>query len=191
MINLKHAFPRLATLVLPVLIGGAHAADFGPGNPFYAASTLPFSAPPFDKIKDEDYQPAIEAGMAQQLAEIGKIANNPTAPTFENTLVAMERSGRLLARASAAFSGVSQANTNPVLQQAKTALAPQMAAHQDAIRLNKKLFERITAIYKKRAAFKVDAESLRLVERQYDEFVHSGANLSDKDKEQLKKLNKE
>lgn len=171
--------------------GRADSADFGPSNPFYAASTLPFGAPPFDKIKDGDYQPAIEAGMVQQLAEINKIATVPAAPTFENTLVAMERSGRLLARASAAFSGVSQANTNPVLQKAKTALAPQIAAHLDAIRLNKQLFERIAAIYAKRAALKLDAESLRLVERQYAEFVHSGANLSDKDKEQLKTLNKE
>jgi peptidyl-dipeptidase Dcp len=103
----------------------------------------------------------------------------------------MERSGRLLARASAAFNGVNQANTNPVLQKAKTALAPQIAAHLDAIRLNKKLFGRIAAIYTKRAALKLDAESLRLVERQYAEFVHSGANLSDKDKDQLKSLNKE
>ena len=170
---------------------GANSADFGPSNPFYAASPLPFGAPPFDKIKDEDYQPAIEAGMAQQLAEIKKVADNPAEPTFENTLVAMERSGRLLARASAAFYGVSEANTNPVLQKAKTQLAPQMAAHQDAIRLNKKLFERISAVYAKRAALKLDSESLRLVEKQYAEFVHSGANLSDKDKEQLKAFNKE
>ena len=179
------------SLVAIIVCGAAFSADFGPANPFYSASKLPFGAPPFDKIKDEDYQPAIEAGMAQQLGEIDKIANNPAAPTFENTLVAMERSGRLLARATAAFSGVSQANTNPVLQQAKTALAPQIAAHQDAIHLNKRLFERIAAIYKKRAALKLDAESLRLVEKQYDEFVHSGANLSDRDKDQLKKLNKE
>jgi peptidyl-dipeptidase Dcp len=179
------------SLLASVAGGSAKSADFGPSNPFYAASTLPFGAPPFDKIKDADYQPAIEAGMAQELAEIGKIADNPAAPTFENTLVAMERSGRLLARASAAFNGVNQANTNPVLQKAKTALAPQIAAHLDAIRLNKKLFGRIAAIYAKRAALKLDAESLRLVERQYVEFVHSGANLSDKDKDQLKSLNKE
>jgi peptidyl-dipeptidase Dcp len=174
-----------------VVCGSANSADFGPSNPFYAASTLPFGAPPFDKIKDADYQPAIEAGMAHELAEIGKIADDPAAPTFENTLVAMERGGRLLARAWAAFNGVNQANTNPVLQKAKTALAPQMAAHLDAIRLNKKLFERIAAIYAKRTALKLDAESLRLLEWQYTEFVHSGANLSDSDKEQLKTLNKE
>jgi peptidyl-dipeptidase Dcp len=191
--NLKYKVGSLAmlSLVASVACRGADSAIFGPSNPFYAASTLPFGAPPFDKIKDGDYQPAIEAGMAQQLAEIAKIANNPAAPTFENTLVAMERSGRLLARASAAFNGVSQANTNPVLQNAKTALAPQFAAHLDAIRLNKRLFERIAAVYAKRASLKLDAESLRLIERQYAEFVHSGANLSDQDKEQLKAFNKE
>ncbi|HEY2781022.1 MAG TPA: peptidyl-dipeptidase Dcp [Steroidobacteraceae bacterium] len=190
---MKHAFPRLAGLILPAIMAGAavHAADFGPANPFYAPSKLPFGAPPFDRIKDEDYQPAIEAGMAQELVEMNRIASNPAAPTFENTLVAMERGGRLLARASAAFSGVSQANTNPVLQKARTALAPQYAAHQDAIHLNKKLFARIAVIYKNRASLKLDPESLRLVERQYDEFVHSGANLSDADKERLKQLNKE
>ncbi len=129
--------------------------------------------------------------MAQQLAEVNRIADNTAAPTFENTFVAMERSGRLLRRASAAFNGVSEANTNPVLQSAKTALAPQFAAHMDAIHLNKKLFARMAAVYAKRNSLKLDPESLRLVEREYDEFVHAGANLSDADKEQLKKLNKE
>jgi peptidyl-dipeptidase Dcp len=167
------------------------AADFGPENPFYAPSTLPFHAPPFDKIKDEDYQTAIEAGMAQQLAEIERIADNTAAPTFENTFVAMERSGGLLYRAFAAFGGVSQANTNPILQKAKSALAPQRAAHEDAIHLNKKLFERLSAVYQQRASLKLDAESLRLVEVVYDEFVHAGANLSDENKAALKKLNEE
>lgn len=194
MIHLKYrTIRRLALLGLLAFAGSglAEAAAFGPSNPFYAPSVLPFGAPAFDKIKDEDYQPAIEAGMAQELDEIRRIADNPAAPTFENTLVAMERTGRLLARASAAFGGVSQANTNPVLQAAKTALAPLMAAHQDAIRLNKRLFERVAALYKKRASLKLDAESLRLLEREYDAFVHAGASLSDADKEQLKKLNKE
>ncbi len=169
----------------------AYGGDFGPSNPFYAASSLPFSAPRFDKIRDEDYQTAIEAGMAQQLAEIARIAGNPTPPTFENTLVALERSGQLLARTAAAFNGVSEANTNPVLQQAKTALAPQFAAHEDAILLNRKLFERVATVYQKRAALKLDPESLRLLEVEYAQFVHSGANLADQDKEQLKNFNKE
>src|SRR3984885_14273846 len=185
------SFLVMGTLIATNIEAAAAQAEFGPSNPFYSASTLPFGAPPFDKIKNSDYQPAIEAGMAQQLAEINKIANNPVAPSFENTLVALERSGRLLARASAAFNGVSQANTNPVLQNAKTALAPQIAAHQDVIRLNHKLFERGAALYKKRASLKLDSESLRLVEREYDAFIHAGANLSEGDKEQLKKINKE
>jgi peptidyl-dipeptidase Dcp len=190
---MKHRNRTLAAASV-LMVGGwlnATAAEFGPSNPFFKASTLPFGAPPFDRIKDEDYRPAIEAGMAQQLAEIAAIVSNPAPPTFENTFVAMERSGRLLARALAAFSGVSQANTNPVLQQAKTALAPALAAHQDAIRLNTQLFERMDAVYKKRASLQLDPESMRLVEREYDQFVHSGANLSEPDKAQLKKLNQE
>jgi peptidyl-dipeptidase Dcp len=170
---------------------GASAADFGPSNPFYAPSALLFGAPPFDRIKDADYQPAIEAGMAQQLAEIKDIANNPAPPTFANTIEAMERSGQLLQRAYAAFGGVSEANTNTALQAAKTALAPKLAAHQDAISLNKKLFERVAAVYKQRATLGLDPESMRLIEIVYDSFVHAGANLSDANKEQLKKLNKE
>jgi peptidyl-dipeptidase Dcp len=172
-------------------LAGAGAADFGPSNPFYAPSRLPFHAPPFDRIKDEDYQPAIEAGMAEQLAEIRRIADNPAPPTFENTFVAMEKSGRLLDRALAAFRGVSEANTNPALQSAKTALAPKTAAHQDAIHLDKKLFERVAALNQRRAALQLDPESLRLIEVTYDDFVHAGANLSDADKAQLKKLNEE
>jgi peptidyl-dipeptidase Dcp len=175
------------------LLCGARAGTLGlgPENPFYAPSALPFHAPPFDRIKDEDYQPAIEAGMAQQLAEIERITDDAAPPTFDNTLVAFQRSGRLLNRASAAFGAVSQANTNPTLQGVKTALAPKIAAHEDAIHLNQKLFDRVAAIYRQRATLRLDAESLRLVEIVYDEFVHSGANLSDSDKSELKKLNEE
>ena len=169
----------------------AVAADFGPANPFYAPSTLPFQAPPFDRIKDSDYQPAIEAGMAVELSEIKRIADNPAPPTFANTFVAMEKSGLLLSRALAAFRLVSEADTNPTLQSAKAALAPKIAAHEDAIHLDKKLFERVAAIYKTRATLRLDAESLRLVEFTYDEFVHLGANLADPDKVRLKALNEE
>jgi peptidyl-dipeptidase Dcp len=165
--------------------------DFGPSNPFYASSTLPFQAPPFDKIKDEDFQPAIEAGMAQQQAEIQIIANNPDAPTLDNTIVAMEKSGQLLDRVKAAFDGVTGANTNPTLQRIKTIEAPKLAAHEDFIYLNTKLFERISVIYKQRASLRLDPESLRLVERYYEKFVHAGANLSDADKTELRKLNEE
>ena len=166
-------------------------ANFGPSNPFYAPSTLPFHAPPFDKIKDEDYQPAIEAGMAEEIAEIQAIADNPAAPTFENTLVAKERTGRLLQRAMAAFGAVTDANSDPVLLKVRAEEAPKLAAHQDTIYLNAKLFARVDAVYKQRKSLQLDPESLRLLEVTHDNFVRSGANLSDADKGQLKKLNGE
>jgi peptidyl-dipeptidase Dcp len=190
--NHKNALIVAGTLALSgTLQSRAGAANFGPANPFYAPSSLPFHAPPFDKIKNEDYQPAVEAGMLQQIAEIEQIADSAAPPTFENTYVAMEKSGRLLARALAAFWGVADANTNPTLQATKTALAPKLAAHQDAIHLNKKLFERIDSIYGKRDSLNLDPESKRLVEVVYDEFLHAGAKLSDTDKTALKKFNEQ
>jgi len=169
----------------------AAAADFGPSNPFYAPSPLPFEAPPFDKIKDEDFQPAIEAGMAQQQVEIQAIADNPSAPTFDNTIVAMEKTGQLFDRVMAVFSGLTNANINPALQKVKTIEAPKLAAHQDFIYLNTKLFARVAAIYQQRGTLKLDPEALRLVEQDYDRFVHAGASLSEADKTQLKKFNEE
>ncbi len=165
--------------------------DFGPGNPFYAPSTLPFHAPPFDKIKDGDYQPAIEAGMAEQNREMRAIADNPALPTFENTFVAMEKTGQLFNRVMAAFNGVTGANLNPELQKVQDFEAPRLAAHQDAIFLDAKLFQRVAAVYKQRDSLKLDPEARRLVEFDYEKFVHSGANLSDSDKAELKKLNEE
>jgi peptidyl-dipeptidase Dcp len=192
---LKHttALITYGAVVLSTICAPSVAADakFGPSNPFYAPSTLPFSAPPFDKIKDEDYQPAIEAGMAEELSEIQAIADNPAAPTFDNTLVAMEKAGQLLRRALAAFRGVVGANTNPLLQKVRNEEAPKQAAHRDAIYLNAKLFGRVAAIYKQRESLKLDPESLRLLELTYDTFVRSGANLSEPDKTELKKLNEE
>jgi peptidyl-dipeptidase Dcp len=165
--------------------------DFGPNNPFYAASSLPFHAPPFDQIKDSDYQPAIDAGMAEQRREIRAIADNPAPPTFENTLVALEKTGQLFNRVMGAFNGVTGANLNPELQKVQDYEAPRLAAHADAIYLDSRLFQRVAAIYKERDSLHLDAESLRLVDFYYKKFVHSGANLSDSDKAQLKQLNEE
>jgi peptidyl-dipeptidase Dcp len=119
------------------------------------------------------------------------VADNPEPPTFENTLIPMEKSGDLMHRALAAFFAVSGANTNPVLQRVKSVEAPKLAAQEDAIYLNAKLFARVSAIYQQRGSLKLDPESLRLVEITYDKFVHSGANLSEADKAELKKLNEE
>jgi len=110
-----------------------------PSNPFYAASTLPFHAPPFDKIKDEDYQPAIEAGMAEELSETQAIADNPAPPTSRMCLLLWRRPGAT-SPSDGRFLRVAQANTNPVLQKVRTVEAPKLAAHQDAICLNAKLF---------------------------------------------------
>jgi len=167
------------------------AAAFGPGNPFYAASTLPYQAPPFDKIKDTDFQPALEAGMAAQLKEVEAIANNPAPPTFDNTLVALEKSGQLYERVQEVFDGLTQANTNPTLDKVDEIESPKRAAHDDAIYLNEKLFQRVAAIYKQMDSLGLDAESRRLVDVYYKKFVHAGANLSAADKLKLKKLNEE
>jgi peptidyl-dipeptidase Dcp len=175
---------KAATAATPV-------AEASAGNPFLAASTLPFQAPPFDKIKDGDYQPAIEEGMKQQLAEVQKIADNPEPPTFENTYVALEKTGVLLNRVMAVFNGVTGANTDDALQKVQEAEAPKLAAHEDAIYLNDKLFARIQKVYDERDSLKLDPESQRLVEVVYKNFVHAGAKLSDADKAKLKDLNKE
>lgn len=182
-----------AVLILVLTTSPVQASDvgFGPQNPFYAPSTLPFQAPPFDKIKDDDYQPAMEAGMAEQRREMKAIADNPAPPTFENTIVAMERSGRLLMRVQRVFFAVTAANVNPVLEKVRAAEAPKLAAHRDAIFLDPKLFQRVATIYKERKTLKLDKESLHLVEFNYDEFIHAGANLSEVDKAELKKLNED
>ena len=173
-------------------VGQAAAAPvFGPENPFYAESTLPYHAPPFDKIKDTDYQPALEAGMAEQIQEVEAIANSPAAPTFANTLVALEKSGQLYTRVAETFDGVAQANTNATLDKVNEIESPKRAAHQDAIFLNEKLFARVATIHKKMNTLGLDAESRRLVDVYYKMFVHLGANLSAEDKAKLKKLNEE
>jgi len=166
-------------------------AEVSAVNPFFEPSTLPFQAPPFDKIKDGDYQPAFEEGMKQHLAEMEKIANNPEPPTFENTFIPMEKSGQLMTRAMRAFDAVSGANTNDTLQKVMEEEAPKFAEHQDAIVMNDKLFKRIETIYDQRDSLKLDPESKRLVEVTYKNFVHGGAKLSDADKAKLKDLNKE
>ena len=175
--------------------GGTQAARaqaaFGPANPFYAESTLPFHAPPFDKITDADYQPAIEAGMAAQLHEMQAIAENPAKPTFDNTYAAMERSGLLLERVMQVFRGVTGANTNPALQKVQKEEAPKLAAHADAIHLDARLFARVKAVYDERATLHLQPEQLRLVEITFQRFVHAGAELSDADKTKLKQLNEE
>ena len=162
-----------------------------PSNPFYVPSTLPFHAPAFDKIKDADYQPAIEAGIAAELKEVEAIANNPAPPDFANTFIPLEKMGELLSRANRAFGALTAANTNPLLQKVQAAEAPKEAALSDAELLNPKLFARIESIYKRRDTLGLDAEAKRLVERTYEHFTHAGANLPDADKTRLKQINEQ
>jgi len=159
-------------------------------NPLLTASTLPYQAPPFDKIQDADYLPAFEQGMKDHLAEIRQIADNPEPASFDNTLVAMEKSGETLTRVARIFFGVVQADTNDARQKIQEDIAPKLAAHQDEIFLDPKLFARVKTVYEQRDAL-TDPQAQRLVERTYDRFVRSGANLADADKDSLRKLNVE
>jgi peptidyl-dipeptidase Dcp len=168
----------------------AWAAPVAFAGPFDAPSSLPYQAPRFDIIKDKDYQPAFEQGMRKQLAEMDAIAANKAEPTFDNTIAAMERSGRLLERVNNTFFAIVQADTNPALDKIQTAVAPKLAAHADAIYLNEKLFARVKALYDRRAGLKLDSEALQVLTLYYRQFVHAGANLSAKDKARLKQINK-
>ncbi|WP_420140400.1 M3 family metallopeptidase, partial [Sphingomonas sp.] len=179
----------LASAVAMALI--ALATPVLAANPLLTPSTLPFQAPRFDQIKDSDYQPAIEQGMAEQLAEITRIANSRAAPTFDNTIVAMEKSGRLLDRATSAFYGVVAANTNPTLDAVQTAVAPKLTQHSDAIRLNAALFQRVKTLHDKAASLKLTPEQAQLLKVIYSDFVQAGANLNDADKAKLRAFNTE
>jgi peptidyl-dipeptidase Dcp len=167
------------------------AAPAASSNPFYQASTLPYQAPPFDKIRDSDYEPAIEEGMRRHLAEVEGIANQTSQPTFENTIVPLERSGELLSRVGRVFFALTSANTNDTLQAIETRVAPKFAAHSDAIYLNAPLFARIKSLYDRRASLGLDAEQRFLVERYYRNFIRAGAELSEADKTRLRALNQE
>ena len=181
----------MRTLVLLCAALTATALPAMADNPLLQPSPLPYQLPPFAQIKDEHFAPAFEQGMAEELREIEAIVTNPAAPTFENTIVALERSGETLARASRAFGILTGSLTNPALQQLESQFSGRFAAHRDAIRLNPALFARIEAVYAQRAALKLDPESDRLLERYYKDFVRGGAKLADADKAKLKALNAE
>ncbi len=176
----------LACLTFPVY---AEHPNHMNQNPLLIESTLPLHYPRFDLIKTEHYGPAFDQGMREQLSEIDLIANLSEKPTFENTLVAMEKSGGLLTRVSNIFFQQSSVNTNPELQKIQLDYAPLLAAHADAILLNQKLFARIAALYELRDTLELDAESQRLLWRYYQDFVRAGAKLAAADQAKLKKMN--
>jgi len=160
-------------------------------NPFAAPSALPFHLPPFDRIRDSDYRPAFEAGMAEQLRQVAAIAHNGEPPTFTNTIVALERSGRLLERVESTFSNLNSCNSDPAMQQIDTEMAPLLAAQRDAIHLNPALWARVDELYNRRASLQLDAESLQLLTRYHTMFVRAGARLTPDQQARLKDLNKQ
>ncbi|MFB2655569.1 M3 family metallopeptidase [Shewanella xiamenensis] len=160
-------------------------------NPLFQASTLQYQAPDFSVIKDEHFQPALEQGIKEQYQEILAIANNPAAPTFDNTIVAMEKSGALLNRASSVFYNLAGSNSNPALRKIQGEMAPKMAAHSDNINLNPALFARIEAIYNDRNNLGLTPEAVRLVEVYHQRFIMAGAKLTDEQKVKIRDLNEE
>lgn len=156
-------------------------------NPFLRKSPLQYQAPEFDKIKDEHFKPAFDYGLKEQLANIDKIVSNPAAPTFENTVLALENSGEVLGRATIIFYNLTGSNTNDTLQKIEETYAPIFAAHSDKINLNEKLYKRIKSV----KTDKLDAESKRLVEYYIQNFELAGANLSAENKEKLKAINQQ
>src|SRR5947209_6333214 len=183
-------YPACCIFILITQISGVVAAG-SDNNPLLTESTLPYRVPPFDKIKDEHFAPAIVAGMREQLKEVGAVANNSEKPTFDNTIVGLERTGRMLDRAERTFSNLNACNTNPEMQKIEKEMAPKLSAHRDAIHLNGKLFARVKQLYDNRDKLGLDPESAYLLERYYKDFVRAGAKLSAPDKEKLKKINAE
>lgn len=195
---MKHLL-RIALVVFAIIASVAvlHGATPAPpaspnaasDNPLLTQSTLPYHFPRFDEIRNEHFQPAIEQGMREQLAEVEKIASQKDKPTFENTIVAMERSGQLFLRANRTFANLNGANTNPEMQRIDKELSPKLAAHQDAIRLNAQLFARIQSLHEQRDKLGLDPQSKYLLERYYKDFVRAGAKLKDAEKTKLKAIN--
>lgn len=167
------------------------ASEVVSANPLMSKSTLQYEAPDFSAIKDEHYLSAFEEGMKQHMAEVIAIADNPAPATFENTLVALEKSGELLTRVSRVFYNLAGSDSNEQRREIQKELAPKMAAHSDNINLNPKLFARIKALYEKRNELGLDAESLRLTEVYYDRFVRAGAQLTEEQKTAIRALNEE
>lgn len=160
-------------------------------NPFFLPSTLPYQLPDFARITESDYEPAFEEGMREHLIEVASITNNPETPTFENTIVALERSGQILSRVSHVFFNKTSSDTSEVLEALQAKIAPLLSAHRDSIQLNQELFKRIQNLCNDRVSLELGAEELQVLKKYYEDFVHAGALLSDNQRETVKSLNQE
>lgn len=166
-------------------------ADNTASNPFFAEYTTPYGVPPFDKIKIEHFKPAYLRGMEEQQQEIEEIVTQKEAPDFENTIVALDQSGRLLSKVGTVFGGLNSANTNDEMQALSKEMSPLQSKHRDDIRLNPKLFARIKAVYERRNELGLDKEQMKLLENTYKDFVRGGANLNAEQQTRLRQLNNE
>ena len=171
----------------PLAQAGAAAAEAG--NPFFVESPLPLHYPQFDKIKDGDFAPAFDRGMADHLKEVTAVADNDAAPSFDNTILALEKSGQILHRTSTVFFNQVGVDTNDARKAIQAEYAPKLAAHRDAVMLNPQLFTRIQTLYDTRNQLGLDAESVRLIERYHTDYVRAGARLSEADKAHLREIN--
>lgn len=189
MLNLRRLAIPLGLALLTC--GSAGTAQLPSTNPFATPSPLLYQAPDFTRIRIADFQPAIEEGMRQQLAEVSAVIRQSAEPTFANTILPLERAGQLLGRVQRVFGALTSSNTNDSLQAIQRALAPKLAAHRDAISLNDSLFQRIKTLYDRRATLGLDSLQRLVVERYYRDFVRAGALLSAADKDRLRALNRE
>lgn len=176
---------------LLIIVSILSACTIQSENPLLSEWNTPFQTPPYNEIKNEHFLPAIQEGIKAELAEVEAIVNNPEAPTFENTIVALEKSGKLLSIVNRVFNCLNAANTNEELQNISQQTAPMLAKHRDDINLNQKLFNRIKQIYENKENLNLNFEENTLLENYYQTFVRSGANLNEKDKAKLRKINEE
>jgi len=160
-------------------------------NPFFSEWTTPFGVPPFDEIKEEHYVPAIEEGIKQQQSEIDAIVASTEEPTFNNTILALDKSGQLLDKVNGVFGPMNSANTNDSIQAIARRISPMMTIHRDGISMNAELFKRVKAVYEKRNESGLDDQQLRVIEKIYQDFERNGANLSVENQEKLKKINEQ
>ncbi|GAB2615853.1 M3 family metallopeptidase [Novilysobacter erysipheiresistens] len=198
---MKHPLALALAVALTTSLGACAQTDATPqsdtavnaetSNPFFTESQLPLHYPRFDQIEDSHFGPAFDRGMAEHLKEIETIASNPEAPTFENTIIALEKSGDILSRTASVFFALVGADTNDARKALQAEYAPKLSAHSDAISLNPELFARIQKLYDSRESLGLDPEGVRLIERYHTDFVRAGAKLSDADKTRLKEINTE
>lgn len=183
---------KSASVILTIIFSlNVNSQDLNMNNPFFKQWNTPFQTPPFDEIKIEHYLPAFEEGIKLHKAEVDAIINNLDEPTFENTIEALEKSGKLLTNVSSVFYNLNSANTNDEMQHIAKTIAPMLTKHRDDINLNERLFERVKSIYNKKDKLNLSAEQLKVLNDYYSDFIRGGANLTEEQKEKFRKINEE